>query len=123
MPSGGTWSGIAACSDVLVFALSFKLSTLTDDLGDDLDGLSATFREQFEADTTTYSILMVVAILGGVLLFVLMAPFEMARIGRQVTHPQLAPHSQLFTAASTPPSHASCRLNSRTPQGPCCSAR
>ena len=96
MPSGGTWSGIAACSDVLVFALSFKLSTLTDDLGDDLDGLSATFREQFEADTTTYSILMVVAILGGVLLFVLMAPFEMARIGRQVTHPQPAPRTRNF---------------------------
>ena len=93
MPSGSTWSRIAVCSDDLVFALSFKLSTLTDDLGDDLDGLSVTFREQFEADTTTYSILMVVAILGGVLLFVLMAPFEIARIGRQVTHPQLAPHS------------------------------
>ena len=75
-----------------MLALSFKLSTLADDLGDDVDGLSATFREQFEADTTTYSILMLVAILGGALLFVLMAPFEIARIGRQVTHPQLAPY-------------------------------
>ena len=69
-----------------VLALSFKLKLLADDLGDDVGGLSATFREQFEADIATYSVLMVFAILSGLLLFVLMAPFEISRTRRQVTH-------------------------------------
>ena len=108
----------------MVLALSFKLNTLADELGDDLDGLSVTFREQFEANTTTYSILMIVAILGDVLLFVLMAPFEFTRIWRQVTHPQPDSHWQLWLQRHPLPLTLSwCRLNVRMLRSPSSSAR
>ena len=76
-------SEASAITHLVLVALSFKVGTLAEDF----DGLSDASRVKFETDTHTYSILMTFMLLGGLLLFVLMAPFELRRISRTVTHP------------------------------------
>ena len=56
-------------------------------LSEACDGLSDASRGQFETDTYTYSVLMTFTLIGGLLLFALMAPFELRRISRTVTYP------------------------------------
>ena len=63
---------------------------LDNDLGE--ERLSEAFLKQFEANTATYSALMVFTLLGGLLLFVLMAPFELARMRHKVTRLQPNPY-------------------------------
>ena len=64
-------------------ALSFKVGVLAEDV----EGLSRASSEQFETNTDTYSVLMMFVLLGGLLLFALLAPFELRRMSRTVTHP------------------------------------
>ena len=80
----------------LVLVLSFKLGTLTEDL----DGLSDASRARFETNSGIYSVLMTLALLGGVMLFVLMAPFELRRMSRKVTLPPRTCSPQPRNAAS-----------------------
>ena len=58
-------------------ALSFKVGTLTQDAD---GGFCNASRELLQTNTGIYSVLMMFALLGGLLLFALMAPFEMSKL-------------------------------------------
>ena len=94
----------------LVLARSFKLSTLHEVEGvDEGSCLSEWSKTQLEADESAYSVLMVCSILGCSLLFVLMAPFELARMHRKVTHPESNPYlGSLMSSPSRPSGNRTC---------------
>ena len=107
--------GYTGNSELCVLVLSFKLGNLTEDL----DGLSNASRARFETSTGIYSFLMTLALLGGVLLFVLMAPFELRRISRKVNLPPRTrnPQPQMLSRAVLDLTVAlSDRRNSRLPK-------
>ena len=88
-----------------------KLGTLADDLGDDLDGLSDAFLKQFEVSSDVYSVLLMLAILAGLLIFIFTAPFEFASMRRQVLHLHLDLLWPTCIAASPAPYPIGCIPN------------